>query len=182
VAIYPLTASASRSLAESERSSDFRNQDLLHWQHSVFVVLLLYFRGVHMTAFPDLFSVPANVNAQLNYSISSTYANPLLLSFAPTDANGGLFDLTNATSYTLNLDNGQQGGTIGYVANAVTCTKVSGTTTGGSLSVTAADIKTAIIDTAGENNSASGRLSISATDGTNTVMVARGTWNYQQGA
>lgn len=133
-------------------------------------------------AFPSLLAVPAQVTLAINYSINSTLANGLSLAFKPTLADGTAFDLTAATSYNVQVDNGGTPGTIGYTGGDVGNTLVSATSSGGSLSMTAAQVAALVTGFAGANQSASGRLSITATDGTDTVIIARGQYSYQPAA
>jgi hypothetical protein len=131
-----------------------------------------------MAAFPTLLGIPANVFLQIAWS--STALNGFALSFAPTISGGANFDLTNAASYVLKMDNGETPGSAQYISATVANTKLSGTTTGGSLSVTSAAITTALTALAAAG-ALSGRFTITAVDSIpDNVLVGSGTWSAAQ--
>jgi hypothetical protein len=130
-------------------------------------------------AFSTLQVTPASVQLTLGSSLETSNANDAFLSFAPTVPGGTVLDLTPATSYTVSIDNGLQPGQPGYVATTPANTKISGSSTGGSLKIAASDWTVSIAALLYSLlNSGSGRLCVSATDGTNNIIVARGQYSY----
>lgn len=128
-------------------------------------------------AFPNEQVTPANVNVAFNYSNSAEgILNDLLLSFIPGTPAGTPFDLTAASGYALFLDNGLTPGAIGYVSTSVAAALTSHSSTGGSSAVTAANLTTAfaLLNAGGRTN---GTASLTATDGTNTILAAKGSWS-----
>lgn len=131
-------------------------------------------------AFGSLLCVPANIGPNFRYSNGLSAGNGLEIDFVPTLAAGTKFDLTAATAYTVNMDNGLSPTAAQYLAQQPSNSKLTGGATGGSLSIAAADVKTAILALQAKNGATSGSISVSATDGTNDLIVATGTWtaNY----
>ena len=130
-----------------------------------------------MPNFASLLAVPGSFAMKLIKSYNATAINGLEIDFAPTLASGAKFNLTNTTAYTLTLDNGEALGTNPYASNTVTNTLLTAGSTGGSLSVTSAEITSAILNLQANVGSTNGKASIVASDGTNVVLVATGTWS-----
>jgi hypothetical protein len=132
-------------------------------------------------AFASLLAIPARINPVLIHSLQLG-DNGLVISFVPTIAAGTPFDLTAATSYTICMDSGVPLSNPSYLQETPANTLLTASNTGGSLSIAAVAsglVVSALVD---PNYSGSGRITISATDGTNTVIVAAGTWSYQPAA
>ncbi len=120
---------------------------------------------------------PANINVGVQYSLeNAAVLNESIIAFAPTNQGAtGTFDLSSATSYAVVMNNGQSN-VVSLQQNSPPNTKISGTSTGGSLSISAVNLSNAITPLLA-GGPTSGKISITATDGTNTVLVAQGSWN-----
>lgn len=120
---------------------------------------------------------PSNQNAALQYGVSAALANGNSLSAAPTVAGGALLDCTDATSGTIKLDNGATPGALNYVEVTLANALASAGPTGVVLTSTQAQVKTALLALFAAGSISNGKLSVSITDGTNTILAAQGNWN-----
>jgi hypothetical protein len=99
------------------------------------------------------------------------------MTLAPKQAdNSTAFDLTAMTSAEIKMDNGQSGSAL--IVNTTANTLVSHGSTGCVISISQANALGAI-GTLIAGGASGGRISISATDGTNTVLIGLGRWQLQ---
>ena len=130
-----------------------------------------------MPSFASLLAIPSSVNLKFIRSYNAELINGFEIDFAPTLASGAKFNLSNGTAYTLTLDNGETIATNPYTYRTVVNTLLTAGATGGSLSVTSSEITADIPNLQANTGATSGKVSITATDGTNVVVVATGTWS-----
>lgn len=131
-----------------------------------------------MPSFASLLAIPSSVTLRFIRSYNASLINGFETDFAPTLASGAKFNLTNTTAYALTLDNGEKLGTNPYASKTVANTLLTAGATGGSLSVTSSEITADINNLQANTGAQGGKVSITATDGTNVVVVATGTWGF----
>ena len=125
--------------------------------------------------------IPGVISIQTLFSQAiGTYEGGVIFTPKPTNPDGSAYDFTSATSFNLFADNGQQPGSQSYLYETVV---VSSDETIGT--------PTARLYMSNVNQAAlfgplnqglptpGGRLSLQATDGTNTLLVASGNWNQK---
>ncbi len=128
-------------------------------------------------ALPSTPCIPASVFVSLVRSDSANpTVNQIAISFAPTNPDNSVFNLTDATAYVVNLDNGQPYGSAGWVYQQPANTQDVHSTAGGSLHIAATAISAAVTALI-KGGVTSGKIMISGTDGSLEVILATGTWN-----
>jgi hypothetical protein len=133
-------------------------------------------------ALASLLAVPARVNLALTLIASAAQLNGIEVDFAPTLASGAKFNLSGATSYAVAMDNGQDFASGAYFEASPPNTLLTAGAAGGSLTILAAELESAYNALQATFAANSGRISITASDDTNTVLVATGTWSMTRTA
>lgn len=124
-----------------------------------------------MTAFPDLFPVPAQLSLQTRYSLSDTAFDAVAFSFQPRKSDGTPWDSSNMYNMTYDADNGQAAPfTLKAIAQAVTSPVGSTTLITG---VLAAGTQSALLPLGTSNI----RFRMIASDQVNDLTVAVGNIN-----
>jgi hypothetical protein len=130
-------------------------------------------------AFPSILAIPASISARFFGTNSGAIVNGAEIDFKPTLAAGTAFDLTAVSSYIVYIDNGVTVGLPAYASNNIPTSSFTGSASGGSVTLAASDILTALSNMKIQGGNGNGRINIQASDGVNSVIVAQGQYNYQ---
>lgn len=126
-------------------------------------------------AFSQLNPVPGQLTLTTNYSVNGNQAGEgVTLQATAKNPDGTAWDATSTTVITVNMDNG-----LNYANQIVSyqpaTTLNSHNASGINFTIAKADMTTALnaLQVGGVNN---GRINLFASDGTNNILVASGTW------
>jgi len=134
-------------------------------------------------ALSNLFCSPTAFNAQPLFSVANaSVLNGIQAKIVPLNFDGSKWDCTGATSVTMYWDNNIAPGNAGYLEESIASAIITADATGLQFTSTATAIQTKLALLQASNNATNGRLSISVSDGTNSQLVATGTWSLKNTA
>ncbi len=128
-------------------------------------------------ALSNLFCVPASANFSFLSSASlDGIVNGIQQKLVPTNFDQSKWDCTGITGLAIYADNGLNSGSPGYLEESIPVTLIANDATGVTFTVEGSDFNTKYLLLNASNGSNNGKITVQATDGTNTQLVGQGRW------
>ncbi len=123
--------------------------------------------------------IPGTITLAPKYAQSaSAFAGTLVTTPAPKNTDGSVYDLSSATQFAIFADNGQVLGSYNYdSASVYNLTDETAGNPSARLIISPTQQNELFANLQGGTGTPGGRLRLQATDGTNQVTIATGTWN-----